>query len=443
MRKCIDLESQPGFQSIYAPEMQQAIDRGLTGHSGNPKNIDWGYNLPKPQTEPVIRPDDIPRVEPKPPTALDPNMPDPVVSGAGKYWDTLFNKYAIQPIRQLINLFPSPEIQGGSQNAGTYGPFSGKRSNWGRVKTPKGYGGYDIHVLYHEYGHAMDHIGGMLENDSKDPLKETSMDLLTGMDADGNNLGWLINDVAMYDYLEKEGLTFVIKGSRKMSIPKGSDKAKAESLMQPGDRYRILEYLVTQVKKDLNKANLSKDPVKIRRAKDLSTAINAVFDADTKRKEDVQSYIKELVAIKKRMQKSMPDYNETGMAQHIGAFTDIIDAITGGEVIDREMAENSENIYRIGAYGYHPPGYYSGRQTRSGGVQNYNQDKIMEFRRAEIWAQLFLFMAHDGGTTKNTEMYEFAKKTMPETTKAFETAIERLLLIPQKVIDDSKFHGQV
>ena len=113
------------------------------------------------------------------------------------------------------------------------------------------------------------------------------------MDADGNNLGWLINDVAMYDYLEKEGLTFVIKGSRKMSISKGSDKAKAESLMQPGDRYRILEYLVTQVKKDLNKANLSKDPVKIRRAKDLSTAINAVFDADTKRQKDAQDFVKE------------------------------------------------------------------------------------------------------------------------------------------------------
>ena len=34
MRKCINLESQPGFQSIYAPQMQQAIDRGLAGHSG-------------------------------------------------------------------------------------------------------------------------------------------------------------------------------------------------------------------------------------------------------------------------------------------------------------------------------------------------------------------------------------------------------------------------
>ena len=440
MRKCIDLESQPGFQSIYAPEMQQAIDRGLTGHSGNPKNIDWGYNLPKPQTEPVIRPDDIPRVEPKPPTALDPNMPDPVVSGAGKYWDTLFNKYAIQPIRQLINLLPSPEIQGGSQDVGTYGPFSGKRSNWGRVKTPKGYGGYDIHVLYHEYGHAIDHIGGMLENDSKNPLKETSMELLDGMQKDGVKLGWIINDSVMYDYIEKEGLTFVIKGSRKMSIPKGSDKAKAESLMQPGDRYRILEYLVTQVKKDLNKANLSKDPVKIRRAKDLSTAINAVFDADTKRQKDAQDFVKELVAIRKQMQKSMPDYDATGMSGHIGAFTDIIDAISGGEIYDRERAEMSENIYKLGSYGVHPHGYYSGRQTAAGSVRNYNMDTIMEYRRAEVWAQLFLFMAHNGGTTKNTQILEHAKKTMPETYKAFETALQRLMVIPQSVIDDSKFH---
>lgn len=438
MRKCIDLESQPGFQNIYAPQMQQAIDRGLAGHSGDPKNIDWGYDLPKPQTEPVIRPGDIPRVEPKPPEPLDPSMPDPV-NTTGPYWDTLFNRYAIQPVRKLINLFPTPTIQGGSKDEGSFNPFSGK-GNWGLIDTPKGYGGYDIHVLYHEYGHAIDHIGGMLENDSKNPLKETSMELLDGMQKDGIRLGWIVNDSAMYDYIEKNGLHFVIKGSRKINIAKGSNKAEAESKMKPGDRFRILEYLVTQVKKDLNKANLSKDPVKIRRAKDEAKKINAVFDADTKRQKDAQDFVKELVAISKQMKKSMPDYDATGMNEHVGAFTDIIDAISGGEIFDRETAEMSQNIYRLGSYGVHPHGYYSGRQTKVGIVRNHNMDTIMEYRRAEVWAQLFLFYAHDGGKTKNTQILEHAKKTMPETYKAFETALQRLMTIPQSVIDDSKFH---
>ena len=42
-RKCIDLESQPGFQEIYAPNMQRAIDEGLSGYSGTGV-VDWGYD---------------------------------------------------------------------------------------------------------------------------------------------------------------------------------------------------------------------------------------------------------------------------------------------------------------------------------------------------------------------------------------------------------------
>ena len=42
-RKCINLESQPGFQEIYAPNMQRAIDEGLSGYSGTGV-VDWGYN---------------------------------------------------------------------------------------------------------------------------------------------------------------------------------------------------------------------------------------------------------------------------------------------------------------------------------------------------------------------------------------------------------------
>ena len=51
MRKCIDLDNQPGFQNIYSPEMQQAIDRGLSqaqdegikGFSGTGV-VNWGYD---------------------------------------------------------------------------------------------------------------------------------------------------------------------------------------------------------------------------------------------------------------------------------------------------------------------------------------------------------------------------------------------------------------
>jgi hypothetical protein len=51
MRKCIDLANQPGFQNIHSPEMQQAIDRGLSqaqdrglkGFSGT-RVVDWGYD---------------------------------------------------------------------------------------------------------------------------------------------------------------------------------------------------------------------------------------------------------------------------------------------------------------------------------------------------------------------------------------------------------------
>ena len=42
-RKCINLESQPGFQEIYAPNMQRAIDEGLSGYSGTGV-VDWGYD---------------------------------------------------------------------------------------------------------------------------------------------------------------------------------------------------------------------------------------------------------------------------------------------------------------------------------------------------------------------------------------------------------------
>lgn len=40
MRKCIDLDNQPGFQNIKSPPLQQAIDKGLS-------NINWGYDKKK------------------------------------------------------------------------------------------------------------------------------------------------------------------------------------------------------------------------------------------------------------------------------------------------------------------------------------------------------------------------------------------------------------
>ena len=66
----------------------------------------------------------------------------------------------------------------------------------------------------------------------------------------------------------------------------------------------------------------------------------------------------------------------------------------------------------------------------------------MEYRRAEVWAQLFLFYAHNGGKTGNKDMWNLAKKTLPNTTKAFETAILRLMKIPKKTIENSRFHTE-
>ena len=57
MRKCITLEDQPGFQNIHAPVLQQAIDRGLSGHSGTGK-VDWGYDPSEVDKNPPRIPDE-------------------------------------------------------------------------------------------------------------------------------------------------------------------------------------------------------------------------------------------------------------------------------------------------------------------------------------------------------------------------------------------------
>ena len=104
MRKCIDLESQPGFQSIYAPQMQQAIDRGLAGHSGTGV-VDWGYEDLGITTRPTRKPDKgEPIPEKLPPDHY--NVVNPVRLGRGEYWDYLFNTFATPEFRSVANKFP-------------------------------------------------------------------------------------------------------------------------------------------------------------------------------------------------------------------------------------------------------------------------------------------------------------------------------------------------
>jgi len=433
MRKCINLEDQPGFASIYAPQMQQAIDRGLLGHSGNPKNIDWGYNLPKPIEVPVIRNQPaIPKETPVTPV-IDPNLPNSVVMGKDPYWDSLWNRYGTEAARIIINKFPSPSIVKGSQYSGSHNSYEGP---WSTLKTPFGYGGKDIQTFFHEYGHALDNIigkaTGSIERDTEDGgtrhegRMETSLGLFGPMEADGFKTGLVFDDSFYWEFIEKNGVVLTGKGRK---IPAGLKRGEVENQMKPGDHWRAMKQIVEDAKTNLTRIKNTKnpDPVKVRRMGDELKKLQTLIDLHHVRHTKVAEIITTLEKIEQEMDKTMPDFREIGGGDMIGSFTDILAALTGDEVMDKQLVDPIPNgdIQMHGSHGF---GYYTQRKESSqGGVMRFSHNgrnhSAMYGRRAEIWAELFQFWAQTGGTTQNKQMYGYAKQLFPEMTKYLEEAL--------------------
>ncbi len=436
MRKCINLEDQPGFEQIQSPVLMQAIDRGLMGFSGTGV-IDWGYDLPKPREIPVKRGGDPPVKEAPKVEPIDPNLPHKVVTGGDPYWDYLFNRWAGQSARKIINRFPNTKITKGGRYAGSHNSYNGP---WSEINTPYGYGGLDVQVLFHEYGHALDNIIGYAtgsferdtesgENSPDRGRMETSLQLFGPMKADGEKLGLVFDDSAYWDFIEKYGISYTHTRGRQLNIAKGSKRDNAEPKMKPGDHWLLMKYMVDESKKNVTRIKNTKipDPVKLKRAEAELNKINKLYDKHIARHKKVVEIIKELYKIEASMAKSMPDFVEYGGGDMVGSFTDILAALTGDEVADKQMHDplSGGDINGIGAHGF---GYFTQRQGHRGsGRMNHNgrNHSAMYGRRAEIWAELFQFWAGNGGKTKNKEMWKFAQKLFPQTTNTMVNALTK------------------
>lgn len=405
MRKCIDLESQPGFQSIYAPQMQQAIDRGLAGHSGTGV-VDWGYEPVGPDTKPGRKAKTKPvgKLPPTPP--VDPKVVNPVVTGSDTYFDYLFNTYGTPEMRALINKYPKVKIT--AYNGGGY--FSPGEGQYGTVYTSKGLEG-DVSTLFHEYGHALDNIIGIDLHKDTDSMG-TSKFFIDEFVKDGTNMGMIIDDSIYWDYLSKNGINFPITTRRMFNLNKGSDRRDIEKNMQPGDHWRIMEELLRITKEKARKVKNVKnpDPVKVKRAEDDYKKMNALYDNHLKRIKAVKD-IRKLV-----MASPLAKYqgDKAAIYRQRGAIGDIIDALTSGEIYDWEVVTRERIM--LGGHGF---GYYNMRKTSSGVNRNRSMDGSMFFRKAEIWAQFFQFLIHQDNTSAN-----IMKKLMPNTDKKFQQLIK-------------------
>lgn len=430
MRKCIDLESQPGFQSIYAPQMQQAIDRGLAGHSGTGV-VDWGYNLPIPGTKPTKGGPKPKKTQKDPPKVV---VKDPAKLGTGnQFWESLFNNYITQDARKVVNRFPTPIIKGVSGWDGYHQAGAGE---WGTVVSSRNHEGRAF-IFTHEYWHALDNIIDLATNpDSTGLNMQSSLRLIPSMEKDAKRLGLSFNEKVYYKYLEDNGINFKVdpSGNRTIRIKKGSNRQQAEEQMYPGDHWRIMEQMLRQSKKDLHRANATKEPVKMARAKKLYEDIGVLYDKHIARLETIRKIKKEAAVIHRKLkQTSQP---EQGYNHLFSALGDIFDALTDGRVQDWEYANEvwmSEDGV-ISTFGRHGSGYYNmsrqsdyGKQTSS--PRNYNLDSAMRSKRAETWAEWgSMWASHD-----NT-MQAFASKILPSIAKQFDAEMKRALTI--KVIAD-------
>jgi hypothetical protein len=431
MRKCIDLESQPGFQQIYSPVMQQAIDRGLEGHSGEGV-IDWGYDLDLPGTAPTEggpKPTKRPSNEPKIPT----NLTDPVVTGGGTHYDNIFNRYVTRAARKIINKFFKPTIRGyNNPRIGSYAPHRGR---WGHIKTTRGWGGEDSATLIHEYGHALDNIIGMLMSGTDEKMSYSER-ILKGMEIDGKKLGLILDDKIYWSYLREKGISFRPdpNGKRKITfnpvaknrvVSDARFRQETESKMHGGDHWRIMAEMLRVTKEDMNKANLSKDPVQMLRTKKWHDAVAKLYDAHIARMEKVKKIRARATVLLKKAKKENPFNRVSGDEHHFSHLGDIIDALTGGEIVDWEKANDVywQKGAIVSTFGHHGSGYYSMRrmEERNGDYkypQHYNMRAAMENRRAEVWAQMFTFWSSN---SKNFQ--QFVATLMPSISKDFNAAM--------------------
>ena len=405
MRKCISLEDQPGFQSIYAPQLQQAIDRGLAGHSGTGV-IDWGYTPPSPDTKPGRKGKGKPvgKLPPTPP--VDPKVVNPVVSGSDLHFDYLFNTYGTPEMRALINKYPKVKIT--AYNGGGY--FQPGEGQYGTVYTSKGLD-TDVSTLFHEYGHALDNIIGIdLHKDNKS--MGTSKFFIAEFLKDGADMGMVLNDDVYWSYLKENGLSFAITDRRMFNVNKGFDRSQVEAIMNPGDHWRVMQEIMRVSKEKVKKATNTKnpDPVKLARLKEKLVEVEKLYDAMIKRVESAKA-IRKLV-----MESKLGTVNrdEAGLFRQAGAIGDILDALTAGELYDYEVATGER--FMLGGHGF---GYYNMRKQSNGSHRNYSLDGGMFFRRAEIWAQFFQFLLHQDTTSTG-----LMKQMMPNTERKFNELIK-------------------
>lgn len=410
MRKCINLEDQPGFQQIYAPQMQQAIDRGLEGHSGDPKNIDWGYETPggTDPVQPIIPPD----VDKNPPIDSLPdykdgkhyNVPNAVKLGSDDYFDYLFNMHGTPEMRALINKFPPIPITKDNKEAYFHPSLGGQ---YGSVHTHKGRPD-DISVLFHEYGHALDHMMGIKTgiNESQLEVLGYSTLVMPQFIEDGVNMGLIIDDSAYWEYIEANGINTTFGGSRKFNIAKGSNRQQAESKMNPGDHWKVMEYLLGKVKDDLKKTNNAKnpDPVKVKRAEEMKARIEKLYDQHQQR-------IKNAKDIVLQLEEAIKPGTDGELHGQILSFHDIIDALTSNEIFDYYYATGDFILN-----GGHFPGYFSMRREDYGdSPRNYSVKSAQQNVRVEIFAQFYQFYSYADKTS-----YKLLKKLMPKSAKQFE-----------------------
>jgi hypothetical protein len=423
MRKCVSLEDEPGFQQIYSPILTQAIDRGLMGHSGTGV-VDWGYNLPTPKTTPV-------KGGPKPkPTTKEPpkiTVKDPANLGSGnEFWEALLDNYATQELRQIINRFPTPKIIGvrgwvGKHRAGLapqYGTVTSSNNHMGRA-----------FIFTHEYLHSLDNIIHLATHPGSTKYMQSSLSLIPSMEIDAENLGLSFDESAYYNYIEDNGVKFKedTEGKRTINIKKGSDRQQAEEKMYPGDHWRIMEQILRQSKKDMHKANATKDPVKMSRAKKIYEDIGDLYDKHIARLEVLRKIKKEASVIHRKLrQTSKP---ETGHSQLFAAFGDIFDALTDGRVQDWEIANGVDSSKGgiITTWGRHDSGYYNMSMqgaSRNSYPRNYTLEQAMHSKRAETWAEFGSLWA----STDNS-MQEFASKVLPFISKQFNLVMKSALTV--------------
>jgi hypothetical protein len=409
MRKCIDLESHPGFEEIQSPVLMQAIDRGLQGFSGTGV-IDWGHIPPVPKTKPGRKAKG--KAVPLPPTPpVDPKVVNPAKLGDEKhhrYFEYLFNTFATPEARAIINKYPKPELV--PWNGGGY--FQPSEGRYGAVYTPMGMTN-DISTLFHEYGHALDHIIGLELHKSNTALATSEM-FWNEMIADGEKMGMIVDDSIYWNYITENGINFKITTRRDFRVTKGKTRQDIERNMNPGDHWRIMEYLLKKVKTDLQNIKNTKnpDPAKVKKAEATKKSMEKLYDLYMKRIE-VAKKIRSLV-MKSKIGKAKRDRTaQGGIYRQRGAIGDILDALTAGELYDYQVATGIK--FMLGGHG---PGYYNTRKDSSGG-HHWSLKMADMFRRAEVWAQLHQFLAHQDNTS-----WDIMKNLMPNTVKRFDALMK-------------------